>query len=117
MRLTWPGFRRGLSEAGFVEGQNVSVEYRWAQGHYERLTALVAGLIERRVAVIVASGGPPPALAAKSAISAIPIVFSSVELGLVAAGQVSNHLHASCQYWPHRCDLSPDQQGRASRQS
>ena len=63
----------------------MSVEYRWAQGHYERLTALVAGLIERRVAVIVASGGPPPALAAKSAISAIPIVFSSVELGLVAS--------------------------------
>jgi putative ABC transport system substrate-binding protein len=79
------GFRRGLSDTGFAEGHNVSVEYRWAHGHYDRLAALV----ERRVAIIVASGGPPPAVTAKAATSTIPIVFSSiddpVELGLVVS--------------------------------
>src|SRR5260370_21910137 len=68
-------FRRGLGESGFVEGQNVALEFRWARGQYDRLPALAAELVSRRVAVLVAVGGDPSAVAAKQATSAIPIVF------------------------------------------
>jgi len=80
-------FRRGLGETGFVEGQNLAVAFRWAEGHYDRLPALAAELVNLRVAVLFAAGGPPSALAAKEATSTIPIVFSAVSdpvrLGLV----------------------------------
>ena len=82
-------FHQGLAEAGYADGRNVTVEYRWAEGRYERLAAMAAELVERRVAVLVAVGGGVSGLAAKTATATTPIVFASggdaVTLGLVAS--------------------------------
>ena len=87
-------FNKGLGEAGYVDGQNLAVEYRWGEGQYDRLPNMAADLVRRGVAVMVTTGGEPAALAAKAATSTIPIVFA-VGGDPVKAGLVESFSH--CQ--------------------
>jgi putative ABC transport system substrate-binding protein len=107
--------RQGLKEFGFVEGQNVAFEYRFAEGQYDRLPAMAAELVHRPVAVIMAAGGTPSARAAKSATATIPIVFpdvagNPVELGLVASlnrpgGNLTGVTTLNVEVGPKRLEL------------
>jgi putative tryptophan/tyrosine transport system substrate-binding protein len=105
-------FRQGLSETGYVKGQNVAIEYRWAEGRYDRLPALAADLVARKVDVIVAPG-PPLSLAAKNATSTIPIIFMGgdpVAEGLVDSfarpgGNLTGVTFMNAELMPKRFEL------------
>ena len=105
---------QGLNQTGFVEGQNMSIERRWAEGHYDRLPAMAADLVSRKVDLIVTFGGTPPALAAKNATSTIPIVFAGlgnpVGTGLVASlarpgGNITGFSNVAGELTPKRLEL------------
>ena len=107
-------FRQGLSETHYVEGQNFEIQYRWAEGHYDRLPALAADLVRHKVDLIVTFGGTSAALAAKSATSTIPIVFTNVGdpvgSGLVASlarpgANLTGFSNMSLELTPKRLEL------------